>query len=308
MIRDEDELGSEDAIEAPDLLVPTGMFVGQNCETAPEEDATQKTEEEGAKEKAQATTMDLIFASRIKALEKHVREKDEKIKELENQVHARTEAIKIKETVKHPGMEETDGLAETGKPENSDDESEFIEVANKRLKLSHDEQRLMKNMHIDRPLLRAGGLSLLKQADDDEDFSTETEKMMKVVPGLKGAMLYARRRIIEKATAREMARSAASSTTLPPNQFVNEKGEDTVDEFIAKQKRTTCSRKRERRRTKQRRRRGDKYVASTSKKDEASESLLKGRKSRDRGTHAGRRKHHRLSSGSSQWSEAVAHE
>ena len=51
---------------------------------------------------------------------------------------------------------------------------------------------------IDRPLLRAGGLSLLKQADDDEDFSTETEKMMKVVPGLKGAMLYARRRRIKK--------------------------------------------------------------------------------------------------------------
>ena len=141
-------------------------------------------------------------------------------------------------------MEETDGLAETGKPENSDDESEFIEVANKRLKLSHDEQRLMKNMHIDRPLLRAGGLSLLKQADDDEDFSSETEKMMKVVPGLKGAMLYARRRIIEKATAREMARSAAISTTLPPFQFVNEKGEDTVDAFIAKQKRTKRSRTR----------------------------------------------------------------
>ena len=67
----------------------------------------------------------------------------------------------------------------------------------------------------------------MKQADDDEDFSTETEKMMKEVPGLKGAMLYARRRIIEKATARELARNAAISTTLPPFQFVNEKGEDT---------------------------------------------------------------------------------
>ena len=75
----------------------------------------------------------------------------------------------------------------------------------------------------------------MKQADDDEDFSTETEKMMKEAPGLKGAMLYARRRIIEKATAREMARSVASSTTLPPFQFVNEKGEDTVGAFIAKQ-------------------------------------------------------------------------
>ena len=127
---------------------------------------------------------------------------------------------------------------------------------------------------IDRPLLRAGGLSLLKQADDDEDFSTETEKMMKVVPGLKGAMLYARRRIIEKATAREMARSAASSTTLPPNQFVNEKGEDTVDEFIAKQKRTKRSRTRGCGRESSRRRKEDKKRTRT--------------KSRDRGTHAGR--------------------
>ena len=143
-------------------------------------------------------------------------------------------------------MEETDGLAETEKPENSDDESEFIEVANKRLKLSHDEQRLMKNMHIDRPLLRAGGLSLLKQADDDEDFSSETEKMMKVVPGLKGAMLYARRRMNEKKAASEKTLHAAllPASTLPPFQFVNEKGEDTVDAFIAKKKRTKRSRTR----------------------------------------------------------------
>ena len=167
-------------------------------------------------------------------------------------------------------MEETDGLAETGKPENSDDESEFIEVANKRLKLSHDEQRLMKNMHIDRPLLRAGGLNLLKQADDDEDFSSETEKMMKVVPGLKGAMLYARRRMNEKATAREIARSL----TLPPFQFVNESGEDTVDAFIAKQKRTKRSRTRGCGRESSRRRKEANKRTRT--------------KSRDRGAHAGR--------------------
>ena len=77
---------------------------------------------------------------------------------------------------------------------------------------------------IDRPLLRAGGLSLLKQADDDEDFSTEIEKMMKDGPGLEGAMLYARRRRIQKAAAMERAECVASSTTLPPFQFVNEKG------------------------------------------------------------------------------------
>ena len=126
---------------------------------------------------------------------------------------------------------------------------------------------------------------MLKQADDDEDFSTETEKMMKVVPGLKGAMLYARRRRIEKATARETARSAASSTTLPPNQFVNEKGEDTVDEFIAKQKRTKRSRTRGCGRESSRRRKEDKKRKHT--------------KSRDRGTHAGRWKHRGRSSGRS---------
>ena len=73
-------------------------------------------------------------------------------------------------------------------------------------------------------------MNLLKPADDDEDVSTETEKMMKEVPGLKGAMLYARRRRIEKATA------------------------DEVDEFIEKQKHTN-----------QRRLRRDKDVASKAK-------------------------------------------
>ena len=109
-----------------------------------------------------------------------------------------------------------------------------------------------------------------EQADDDEDFSSETEKMMKVVPGLKGAMLYARRRMNEKATAREIARS----NTVPPFQFVNEKGEDTVDAFIAKQKRTKRSRTRGcGRESSRRRQEGNKRTRT---------------KSRDRGAHAGR--------------------
>ena len=127
---------------------------------------------------------------------------------------------------------------------------------------------------IDRPLLRTGGVNLLKQADDDEDFSTETEKMMKDDPGLKGAMLYARRRRIEKATARELARNAAISTTLPLFQFVNEKGEDTVDAFIARQTPTKRRRTRGCGRESSRRRKEDNKMTRT--------------KSRDRGTHAGR--------------------
>ena len=78
--------------------------------------------------------------------------------------------------------------------------------------------RLTRSSRVDRPLLRIGGVNLVKQADDDEDVSTETEKMMNEVTGLKGAMLYARRRRIEKSYRRRSGRVHREAEAHKPTQ------------------------------------------------------------------------------------------
>ena len=78
--------------------------------------------------------------------------------------------------------------------------------------------RLTRSPRVDRPLLRIGGGNLVKQADDDEDVSTETEEMMKEVPGLKGAMLYARRRRIETSYRRRSGRVHREAEAHKPTQ------------------------------------------------------------------------------------------
>ena len=75
--------------------------------------------------------------------------------------------------------------------------------------------RLTRSPRVDRPLLRIGGVNLVKQADDDEDVSTETEEMMKEVPGLKGAMLYARRRRIGKQKLPQTKWTSSSRSRSP---------------------------------------------------------------------------------------------
>ena len=77
--------------------------------------------------------------------------------------------------------------------------------------------RLTRSPRVDRPLLRIGGVNLVEQADDDEDVSTETEEMMKEVPGLKGAMLYARRRRIEKKLPQTKWTSSSRSRSTQTN-------------------------------------------------------------------------------------------